>query len=53
MYILAEIIANVLLLFGLFIVRWGIRHKSITLAIGAVILMIIDVFVILRLTGRI
>ena len=44
---LAEIIANVLLLVGLFLVRWCKVHKEATLAIFIIIMMIIDVFFIL------
>ena len=47
MELLANIIANLLLLVGLFLVRWCRAHKQATLAIFVIIMMIIDVFFIL------
>ena len=44
---LADIIADVLLLVGLFLVRWCTAHKQATLAIFVIIMMIIDVIFIL------
>ena len=44
---LAEIIANVLLLVGLFLVRWCTAHKQATLAIFVILMMIVDVIFIL------
>ena len=43
----AEIIANVLLLLGIFLVRWCGQHKQATLAVFIIIAMIIDVIFIL------
>ena len=40
---IAEIIANVLLLVGLFLVRWCKAHKQATLAIFVILMMIVDV----------
>ena len=47
MEFLLEIIANVLLLLGIFLVRWCRVHKQATLAVLVVIAMIIDVIFIL------
>ena len=38
---------------GIALVQWCIRHKEITYAMIIVVLMIIDVFVWLKLHGRI
>ena len=47
MEFLAEIIANILLLGGIFIVRWCSRNKHATFAIFVILLMIIDVIFLL------
>ena len=44
---LADIIADVLLLLGLFLFRWCRAHKQATLAILVIIMMILDVIFIL------
>lgn len=44
---IAEIIANVLLLAGLFLVRWCRAHKQATLAMFVILMMIVDVIFIL------
>ena len=44
---IAEIIANVLLLAGLFLVRWCRAHKQVTLAMFVILMMIVDVIFIL------
>ena len=48
MEFLAEIIANVLLAVGIFVVQWCVRHKEITKALFVIALMVIDVFVIIK-----
>ena len=48
MELLAEIIVNLLLLVGVYLVRWCIRHKDITLAIVVVAMMVVDVIVIFK-----
>lgn len=45
---IAELIANLVLALGIFLVQWCIRHKNITLAILALILIAIDVVVLLK-----
>lgn len=47
MGILADIIADVLLLLGLFLFRWCRAHKQATLAILVIIMMVFDVIFIL------
>ena len=44
---LADIIADVLLLLGLFLFRWCRPHKQATLAILVIIMMVLDVIFIL------
>jgi hypothetical protein len=44
---LADIIADVLLLLGLFLFRWCRAHKQATLAILVIIMMVLDVIFIL------
>ena len=44
---LAEIIANILLIFGFFIVRWCSQNKHATFAIFVILLMIVDVIFLL------
>ena len=44
---LADIIADVLLLLGLFLFRWCRVHKQATLAILVIIMMVLDVIFIL------
>lgn len=48
MEIIAEIIVNLLLLLGIYLVRWCVRHKDITLAIFVVAMMVVDVIVIFK-----
>lgn len=45
---IAELVADLILAIGIFLVQWCIRHKNITLAILALILIVIDVIVLLR-----
>ena len=45
---IAELIADVVLALGIFLVQWCIRHKNTTLAILALILIVIDVIVLLK-----
>jgi hypothetical protein len=47
MEIIAEIIANIVLVGGLYLIDWCIRHKEATKAILAVALVIVDIFVLL------
>lgn len=47
MELLADIFLNLLLLLGLFLVRWCKVHKQATLAIFIIIVMIIDVIFML------
>ncbi len=50
MELLADIVVNLTLLLGLFLLRWCKVHKQATLAIFIIIMMIIDViFIIWRL----
>ena len=49
MYILIEILVNLLLLGGLCLIRWAYAHKSITMAIFAAIVVIIDIYALIRL----
>ena len=49
MDVIAELIANVVLALGIFLVQWCIRHKNITLAILALIMIAIDVVVLLKM----
>jgi len=51
-YAIIEALSYFLLIFGVFLVQWGFRHKSISLAILAVLLVIVDVIVLLRVTGK-
>lgn len=48
MEILAEIIANLLLLFGVYLVRWCIMHKEAAKAIFVVAMMVVDVVFIVK-----
>ena len=41
-------IADIVLAIGIFLVQWCIRHKNITLAILALIMIVIDVVVLLK-----
>ncbi len=47
MEFLLEIIANLLLLLGLFLFRWCRVHKQATLAMLVIIMMVLDVIFIL------
>ena len=47
MELLADIVVNLALLLGLFLLRWCKVHKQATLAIFIIIMMIIDVIFIL------
>ena len=47
MELLADIVVNLALLLGLFLLRWCKVHKQATLAIFIIIIMIIDVIFIL------
>ena len=47
MELLADIVVNLALLLGLFLLRWCKVHKQATLAIFIIIMMIIDVVFIL------
>ena len=46
MELLADIVINLALLLGIFILRWCKVHKQATLAIFIIIIMIIDVIFI-------
>lgn len=46
MELLADIIVNLALLLGIFLLRWCKVHKQATLAIFIIIMMIIDVIFI-------
>jgi hypothetical protein len=46
---IAELIADVVLALGIFLVQWCIRHKNITLAILTLIMIAIDVIVLMRI----
>ncbi len=48
MELLAEIILDVLLLVGIYLVQWCARHKEATKAIIVVILMVVDVIVLYK-----
>ena len=47
MELLADIVVNLALLLGIFLLRWCKVHKQATLAIFIIIMMIIDVIFIL------
>jgi hypothetical protein len=47
MELLADIVVNLALLLGIFLLRWCKIHKQATLAIFIIIMMIIDVIFIL------
>ena len=47
MELLADIVVNLALLLGIFLLRWCKIHKQATLAIFIIIMMIIDVVFIL------
>ncbi len=47
MELLADIVVNLALLLGLFLLRWCKVHKQATLAIFIIIMMIIDVIFII------
>ena len=47
MELLADIVVNLALLLGIFLLRWCKVHKQATLAIFIIIIMIIDVIFIL------
>ena len=46
---LIELIADLLLLVGFYLVQWCIRHKSITLTIAVLAAMAIDVYVMIKI----
>ena len=48
MEILAEIVVNLLLLFGVYLFQWCVRHKEATKAIFVVLMMVVDVIVIFK-----
>lgn len=47
MELLADIVVNLALLLGIFLLRWCKVHKQATLAIFIIIMMIIDVIFII------
>ncbi len=48
MEFLIELAANLLLLFGVYLFRWCIRHKEATKAIFVVAMMVVDVIFIIK-----
>lgn len=48
MEFIAELIAEFLLLFGMFLIQWCIRHKKATLTLLLIALMALDVFVLVK-----
>ena len=48
MEFLIELLANLLLLFGIYLVRWCAVHKDTTKAILVVAVMIVDVIFIIK-----
>ena len=53
MEFILEIIVELLFLAGIVVFRWCIRHKEITYAVLCAALMVADVFVWLKLLGKI
>ena len=47
MELLFEIVANLLLIFGIFLYRWCRQNKHATFAIFTILLMIVDVIFLL------
>ena len=53
MDLIVEILIYLLFAFGLALIQWCIRHKQVTYTLLIALLMIIDVFVWLKLYGKI
>ena len=48
MEIIAEIVAEIVLALGIFLFQWCARHKEVTLAVLAAILVVIDIIVLVK-----
>ncbi len=49
MEFLAELLVELVLALAIFLFGWCVRHKSITLAILAIALVVIDIFALFKL----
>lgn len=48
MELIAEIAVEIVLALGIFLFQWCIRHKEVSLAILAAILVVIDIVVLVK-----
>ena len=49
MGLIAEILIEIVLALGIFLFQWCARHKEVTLAVLAAILVVIDIIVLVKI----
>lgn len=52
MELIAELLIYVVFMFGMWLFHWCMRHKNVSLTIIAILVMVIDVFVWLKVLGK-